>query len=143
MLATSITVSPFSVFYPSPWCSPLVLDQQILGKRGEAKDKGERERYTELNAEFQRISRRDKKAFLSEQCKGIEESDRMGKTRDLSKKTGDIKGTFHAKMGTIKDRNSKDLQKQKRLRRDGKNLQTNYTKKVLMTQITMTVWTLT
>ena len=103
MLATSITVSPFSVFYPSPWCSPLVLDQQILGKRGEAKDKGERERYTELNAEFQRISRRDKKAFLSEQCKGIEESDRMGKTRDLSKKTGDTNRKFHAKMSTIRD----------------------------------------
>ena len=76
MLATSITVSPFSVFYPSPWCSPLVLDQQILGKRGEAKDKGERERYTELNAEFQRISRSEK-AFLNEQSKEIEENNKM------------------------------------------------------------------
>jgi len=72
-------------------------------KRREAKDKGERERYTELNAEFQRISRRDKKTFLSEQCKEIEESDRMGKTGDLSKKIGDTNGKFHAKMSTIRD----------------------------------------
>ena len=70
---------------------------------------GERERYTQLNVEFQRIARRDKKAFLNEQCKEIEENNKMGKTRDLFKKTGDIKGTFHARMGTIKDRNSKDL----------------------------------
>ena len=73
------------------------------------KGKGERERYTHLNAEFQKTERRDKKAFLSEQCKEIEENNRMGKTRDLFKKTGDTKGTFHAKMGTIKDRNGKDL----------------------------------
>ena len=73
------------------------------------KGKGEKERYTQLNAEFQRTARRDKKAFLSEQCKEIEENNRMGKTRDFFKKTGDTKGTFHAKMGTIKDRNSMDL----------------------------------
>ena len=72
------------------------------------KGKGERERYIQLNAEFQRIARREKKAFLSEQCKEIEENNRMGKTRDL-KKIGDTKGIFHAKMGTNKDRNSKDL----------------------------------
>ena len=73
------------------------------------KGKGEKEMYTHLNAEFQRIVRRGKKAFLSEQCKEIEESNRMGKTRDLFKKIRDTKGAFHAKMGTIKDRNSKDL----------------------------------
>ena len=73
------------------------------------KSKGERERYTQLNAKFQRIARRDKKAFFNEQCKEIEENNRRGKTRDLLKKTGDIKEKFHAKMGTIKDRNGKDL----------------------------------
>ena len=78
---------------------------QIAVKRREAKSKGEMERYTHLNAEFQRIVRRDKKTFLSDQCKEIEENSRMGKTRDLSKKIRDTKGTFHAKMGTIKDRN--------------------------------------
>ena len=78
-------------------------------KRREAKGKGEKERYTHLNAEFQRIASRDKKTFLSDQCKEIEENNRMGKTRDLFKKIQDIKGTFHAKMGTIKDRNGVDL----------------------------------
>ena len=77
-------------------------------KRREVKSKGERERYTQLNAEFQKIARRDK-AFVSEQCKEIEESNRMGKTRDLFKKTGDTKGTFHAKRGSIKDKNRKNL----------------------------------
>ena len=78
-------------------------------KRREVKSKGEKERYKPLNAEFQRIARRDKKAFLSDQCKEIEENNRMGKTRDLLKKIRDTKGTFHAKMGSIKDRNSMDL----------------------------------
>ena len=78
-------------------------------KRREAKGKGEKERYTHLNAEFQRIARRDKKAFFSDQCKEIEANNRMGKTRDLFKKIRDIKGTFHAKMGTIKDRNVMNL----------------------------------
>ena len=78
-------------------------------KRREAKSKGEKERYTQLNADFQRIARRDKKAFLSDQCKDIEENNRMGKTRDLFKNIRDTKGMFHAKMGTIKDRNSMDL----------------------------------
>ena len=78
-------------------------------KRREAKGKGERERYTHLNTEFQRIARRDKKAFLSDQCKEIEGSNKMGKTRDLFKKIRDTKGTFHAKMGTVKGRNSKYL----------------------------------
>ena len=82
---------------------------QIAEKRKEVNSKGERERHTQMKAEFQRIARRDKKAFLSEQCKEIEESNRMGKTRDHFKNIGDTKGTFHAKMGTIKDRNGKDL----------------------------------
>ena len=78
-------------------------------KRREVKGKGEKERYTHLNAEFQRIARRDNKAFLNDQCKEIEESNRMGKTRDLFKKIRDTKGTFHAKMGSIKHRNGMDL----------------------------------
>ena len=82
---------------------------QIAEKRREVKGKGEKERYTHLNAEFQRIARRDKKAFLSDYCKEIEENNKMGKTRDLVKKIRDNKETFHAKMGTIKDRNSTDL----------------------------------
>ena len=82
---------------------------QIAEKRREAKGKGKNERYTYLNAEFQRIARRDKKASLSDQCKELEENNRMGKTRDLFKKIRDTKGTFHAKMGTIKDRNGMDL----------------------------------
>ena len=82
---------------------------KIAVNRREAKGKGEKERYTYLNAEFQRIARRDKKAFLSDQCKEIEKNNRMGKTRDLFKKIRDTKGIFHAKMGTIKDRNGMDL----------------------------------
>ena len=82
---------------------------QIAEKRRGAKGKGEKERYTHLNAEFQRIARRDKKAFLSDQCKEIEENNQMVKTRDLFKKIKDIKGTFHAKTGSIKDRNGMDL----------------------------------
>ena len=82
---------------------------QIAEKGREVKTKGERERYTQLNAEFQRIARRDKNAFLRDQCKEIEENNRMRKTRDLFKKIRDTKGTFHAKMGSIKDRNGMDL----------------------------------
>ena len=89
------------------WLSEEALP--IAVKRREAKSKGEKERYKHLNAEFQRIARRDKKAFLSDQCKEIEENNRMGKTRDVFKKIRDTKGTFHAKMGSIKDRNGKDL----------------------------------
>ena len=89
------------------WLSGEAL--QIAMKRREAKSKGEKERYKHLNAEFQRIARRDKKAFRSNQCKEIEENNRMGKTRDLFKKIRDTKGTFHAKMGSIKDRNGMDL----------------------------------
>ena len=112
-------------------------DLQIAEKRREGK--GEKERYTHLNAEFQRIARSNKKAFLSDQCKEIDETNRMGKTRDLYKKISDAKGTFHAKMGTIKDRNGMNLIEAKILRRGGKNIQKNYTKKILMTQITMMV----
>ena len=89
------------------WLSEEAL--QIAEKRREVKSKGEKERYTQLNQEFQRITRRNKKAFLSGQCKEIEENNRMGKTRDLFKKIRDTKGIFHAKMGSIKDRNGRDL----------------------------------
>ena len=89
----------------------------------------ERQRYTQLNAEFQRIARRDKKAFLDEQCKEIEENNRMGKTRALFKKMEDTKGTFHARMGTIKDRYSKDLIEVEEIKNRCKNTQKNYTKK--------------
>ena len=89
------------------WLSEEAL--QIAVKRRQARSKGEKERYTQLNAEFQRIARRVKKAFLSDQCKEIEENNRMGKTRDLFKKIRDTKGTFHAKMGTMKDRNGMEL----------------------------------
>ena len=103
------------------------------------KGKGEKERYTYLHAEFQRIGRRDKKAFLSNQCKEIEENNRMGKTRDLLKKIRDTKGTFHAKVGTIKDRNDMNLMEAE----DTKKIWQEYTeelyKKDLMTQITMMV----
>ena len=94
------------------FCIPVPYNEkalQIAVKRREAKSKGEKERYKHLNAEFQRIARRDKKAFLGDQYKEIEENNRMGKTRDLFKKIRDTKGIFHAKMGSIKDRNGMDL----------------------------------
>jgi len=97
------------------WLSGEAL--QIAEKRREVKSKGEKERYKHLNAEFQRIARRDKKAFLSDQCKKIEEGNRMGKTGDLFKKIRDTKGTFHAKMGTIKDRNGMDLIKEEDIKK--------------------------
>ena len=104
-------------------------------KRREVKSKGEKERYTHLNAEYQRMAKRDKKAFLSDQCREIEENNRMGETRDLFQKIRDTKGTFYAKMGSIKDKNGRNLKKQKILRRGGKNTQKNCTKKIFMTQI--------
>ena len=122
------------------WLSEEAL--QIAEKRREVKSKGEKERYTHLNTEFQRIKRREKKAFLSDQCKEIEESNRMGKTRDLVKKIRDTKGTFHAKMGSIKDRNGRQLKEQKMLR-GGKNTLKNCTKKIFMTKIIMMVLSLT
>ena len=96
---------------------------QIVEKTREVKCKRKKESYTHVNAEFHRIANRDKKAFLSDQCKEIEENNRVGKTRDLFKNISDTKGTFHAKMGTIKDRNGMDLLKWKILRRGGKNTQ--------------------
>ena len=102
-------------FKKSKWLSEEAL--QIAMKRREVKSKGEKERYMHLNAEFQRIARIDKKAFLSDQCKEIEENSRMGKTTDLFKKIRDTKGTFHAKMGTIKDRNGMDLTEAKDIRK--------------------------
>ena len=124
-------------FKKEKWLSEEAL--QITVRRREAKGKGEKERYTHLNAEFQRIPRRDKKAFLSDQCKEIEENNRMGKTRDLFKKIRDTKGTFHGKMGTIKDRNGMDLTEAEDIKKRLKNTQKNYTKKIFMTQITMMV----
>ena len=112
---------------------------QIAVNRREKKGKGEKERYTHLNAEFQRIARRDKKAFLSDECKEIEKNNRMGKTRALFKKIRDTKETFHAKMGSIKDRNGMDLTEAEILRRGGKNTQENCTKNIFMTQITTVV----
>ena len=102
-------------------------------KRREAKSKGEKERYKHLNADFQRTARRDKKAFFSDQCKEIEENNRMGKTRDLFKKIRDTKGTFHAKMGLIKDRNGMDLTEAKDIKKRWQEYTENCTKKIFMT----------
>ena len=103
------------------------------------KGKGEKERYTHLNAEFQRIAKRDKKAFLRDQCKEIEENNRMGKTRDLFKKMRDTKGTFHAKMGSIKDRNGMDLTEVEDIKKGWQEYTKNCTKKIFTTQIIMMV----
>ena len=115
------------------WLSGEAL--QIAVKRREAKSKGEKERYKHLNAEFQRTARRDKKAFFSDQCKEIEENNRMEKTRDLFRKIRDTKGTFHAKMGSIKDRNGLDLTEAEDIKKRWKNTQKNCVKKIFMTQI--------
>ena len=107
-------------------------------KRREVKNTEEKGRYIHLNAEFQRIARRDKKAFLSDQCKEIEEHNRMGKTRDLFKKIRDTKGTFHAKMGSIKDRNGMDLTEAEDIKKRWKDYTEELYKKIFMTQrITM------
>ena len=116
------------------WLSDEAL--QMAEKRREAKGKGEKERYTHLNAEFQRIPRRDKKAFLSYQCKEIEENNRMGKTRDLLKKIRDCKGTFHAKMVTIKDRNGVDLTEAEDLKKRWQEYTEELYKEMFITQIT-------
>ena len=105
-------------------------DLQIAEER-KAKDKRNEERYTELNVDFQRLAMRDKKAFLNKQCKKIEENNRMRKTRHLIKETGDIKETFHARMGTIKDVIGKDLTEAEEIK-SGKSTQKNHTKEVLM-----------
>ena len=101
----------------------------------EAKGKGEKERYTHLNAEFQRIARRDKKVFLSDQCKEIEENNRMGKTRELFKKIRDTKGTFHAKMGLIKDRNGRDLTEAEDIKKRWQEYTEELYTKIFMTKI--------
>ena len=103
------------------------------------KKRREKERYKHLNAEFQRIAKRDEKAFLSDQCKEIEENNRMGKTRDLFKNIRDTKGTFHAKMGLIKDRNGMDLTEAEDIKKRWQNTQNCCTKKIFMTQIIMMV----
>ena len=109
---------------------------QIAVKRRKAKGKREKQSCTHLNAEFQRIARRVRKAFLCDQYKGTEENNRMGKARDLFKKIRDTTGTFHAKMGLLKDRNGMDLTEAEDIK---KNIKKGYTKKILMTQITMLV----
>ena len=119
------------------WLSEEAL--QIAVKRREAKSKGEKGSYIHLNAEFQRIARRDKKAFLSDQYKEIEEDNRMGKTRDLFKKIGDTNKTFHAKMGTIKERNGMDLTEAEDIKKRWQEYTEELYKKDLMTQITMMV----
>ena len=112
-------------------------------KRREAKSKGEKERYKHLNAEFQRVARRDKKAFFSNQCKEIEGNNRMEKTRDLFKKIRDTKAKFHVKMGTIKDRNSMDLTEAEDTKKRWQEYTEELYKKVLKTWITTMVWLLT
>ena len=112
---------------------------KIAEKRREAKGKGEKERYIHLNEEFQRIARRDKKVFLSDQCKETEENNRMGKTRDLFKKIRYTKGTFHAKMGSIKDRNGMDLTETEDIKKRWQEYTEEQYKKDLMTQITTMV----
>ena len=119
------------------WLSEEAL--QIVVKRREAKSKGVKERYTHLNTEFQRIAKRDKKAFLSYQCKEVEENNRMGKTRDLVKKIQDTRGTFHAKMGSIKDRNAMDLIEAEDIKKRWQEYTEELYKKVFMTQIIMMV----
>ena len=122
------------------WLSGKAL--QIAVKRREVKNKGEKERYKNLNAEFQRLARRDKKAFFSDQCKEIEEKNRMGKTRDLFKEIRDIKGMFYAKMGTKKYRKSLDLTEAEDIKNRWQEY-TRATKKILMNQITIMVRSLT
>ena len=116
------------------WLSEEAL--QIAEKRRETKGKGEKEKYTHLNAEFQRIARREKRAFLSDQCKEKEENNRMGKTRDLFKKIRDTKGTFHTKMSTIKDRNGMNLTKAENIKKRWQEYTEELYKNILMTQIT-------
>ena len=108
---------------------------QIAVKRREVKSRGEKERYIHLNAEFQRIARRDKKTFLSDQCKEIEENNRMGKTRSLFKKIRDTKGIFHAKMGSIKNRNGRDLTEAEDIKKRWQEYTEELYRKIFMTQI--------
>jgi len=124
------------------WLSEETL--QIAVKKREVKSKGEKERYTHLRAAFQRIAKRDKKAFLSDQCKEIEENNRMGKTKDLFKKIRNTKGIFPAKMGSIKDRNGMDLTEAEGIKKSWQEYKEElYKKKIFMTQIITMVWSLT
>ena len=131
---------------PSPWKRNAKKAKWLPGealriavKTREAKSEGEQERYKHLNAEFQRIARRDKKAFFSDQCKEIEEKNRMGKTRNLSKKIRDIKGTFHAEMGSIKDRNGMDLTEAKDIKKRWQEYTEELYKKIFTTKIIMMI----
>ena len=119
------------------WLSEEAL--QIVEKSRKVKGKGEKERYNHLNAEFQRMARSDKKTFLSDQCKETEENNKMGKGRNLFKKIRDTKGTFHAKMGTIKDRNGMNLTETEDIKKRWQEYIKNHPKNVLMTQITTMV----
>ena len=131
------TISNKNKCKKAKWLSEEVL--KVAEKRREVKVKEEKERYTHLKAEFQRIARRDKKAFLSNHCKEIEENNKMGKTRDLTKKIRNTKGTFHAKMGTIKDRHGKDLTGEEDIKKKWQEYTEELYKKIFMTQITTTV----
>ena len=131
------TISKKKKCKKTQWLSEDALEKSV--KRREAKGKGEKERYTHLNAEFPQMARKDKKSFLSDQCQEIEENNRMEKTRDLFKKIRDTKGTYHAKMGTIKDGNGMDLTKAEDIKKRWKTKKKNYTKNTVMTQITMIV----
>ena len=130
---TGIKTIPMEKCKKAKWLSEEAL--QIAVKTSEAKSKGEKERYKHLNAEFQKTARRDKKAFLSNQCKEIEEKNRMGKTRDLFKKIRDAKGTFHAKMGSIKDRNCMDLTEADNIKNRWQEYMEECTKKIFTTKI--------
>ena len=122
------------------WLSEEAL--QIAEKRREVKSKAEKESYTHLNAEFWRIARRDKKVFLSDQCKEIEENNRMRKTRDLFKKIRDTKGLFHAKMGSVKDKNGMDLTEAEDIKKRQEEYTDKLYKKIIKTQIITMVWSL-
>ena len=127
------------IYKKAKWLSEKAL--QIAVKRREARSKGEKERYTHLNVEFQRTARRDKKVFLSDQCKKIEETNSIGKIRDLYKEVRDIKGTFQAKMSSTKARNGMDLREAEYIKKRWQEY--NCTKKIFMTHIIMMVWSLT
>ena len=131
------TISKEKKCKKAKWLSREAL--QIAVKRRDVKSKGEKERYTHLNAKFQKIVRRDKKAFLSDQCKEIEENNRMGKTRYIFKKTRDTKRTFHEKMGIIKDRNSEDLTEAEAIKKRWQECTEKLYKKVIMILITTIV----
>ena len=130
--AVTKTIPKKKKYKKEKWLSEEGL--QIVEERRETKSKGERKKQTQLNAEFQRIARRDKKDFFNEQCKEVEEINRMGKTRDLFKKIGDTKGRLHTRLGKIKDRNSKNLAEAEEIKKRWQETK-NYTKKIFTTKI--------